>query len=193
MRKLLKKKGFTFVELIVVLAIMAIMLTMLIPMLSANTALEDEMCDYAKAFYSNVQELMTDERVKGTPLPNTASLNFVYVKVSEGTTSTLADVEVKMGPHTSEPAELEANSPWQEFALGLAKLQKYNNKTLYYYAVVDNKYRVVFTYCSLGDFSTVMGKTFDEECYANSTLTGAYPREYAGVGAVAGLDEAPTT
>ena len=72
MKKLLKKQGFTLVELIVVIAIMALLLAILIPSLSTQQSFEQEVRENARAFYSNIQELMVDEKLNGTVL-NTGS------------------------------------------------------------------------------------------------------------------------
>lgn len=187
--QLRKKKGFTFIELIVVLAIVAIMLGVLIPLLSTNNALEDEAKDYAKAFYSNIQELLMDEKVQGTALPaNGTDLTSVnaYSLVSVTVYGSGATPVIKFGK-VSDYSALPVidptvdTDPWAEFASSLTKLEKYNGKDLYYTAIVDCKYRVCKAYCSLEECTSIWGLPYESNYYVGSdkVLAVSYPRKYS--------------
>lgn len=186
--QLRNKKGFTFVELIVVLAIIAIMLGVLIPLLSVNQALEDEIKDYAKAFYSNVQELLMDEKAQGNPLPATGTdfvsvVSFSLVSVTVYGDGSAPVIKFgKLSDYGSLPTidPTSAADPWGEFAKGLTKLEKYNGKDLFYTAIVDCKYRVVKTYCSLKECTEIWGVPFSDNYYVGTDkiLTASYPRTY---------------
>ncbi|MCM1299891.1 MAG: type II secretion system GspH family protein [Firmicutes bacterium] len=186
--QLRQKKGFTFIEMLVVLAIFAIMLGVLIPLLSTNRALEDELKDYSKAFYSNIQELMLDEKVQGNPLPSTGTdLTSVsaYSVVSVMVYGNGATPVIKFGSMSSVDAldvldPEDSSNVWSEFAKSLTKLEKYNGKDLYYTAIVDSKYRVLKVYCSLEECTTMWGVQFVENYYvgSNKVLTASYPRKY---------------
>ncbi len=179
MNKLRKKQGFTIVELVVVLAIIAIMSAILIPLLSTRKANEDAFRDRAKSFYSNVQELMLDEKASGTPLP--ASSTLVYVTVYQNGNPALVQLGDASG--SAVPTLLTANDTdlpaWKEFSSQLKKLEKYNDSNIYYYAIIDNKYRVVKTFCSIGSINEIWGHTFGETNVIDTAIVAGYPSEYS--------------
>ena len=202
MKKLLNKKGFTLVELIVVLSLMAIMLAIVIPMLSTTDARKNEVREYARAFYSNVQELMIDEKLAKNPLPcGDSGYVLVCAQVDEND-STYDGVKVWMS-FASDPSAFTGNlqeladtdstkdgvqlaggtyQPFEEFVNSLRKLLLGNERTGWYYAIVDSKYRVVSTYFVEGagsDFNTVKNAAFDSENIIGETYAGAWPEELA--------------
>lgn len=191
MKRLLKKQGFTMVELIVVVAIIGIMLGIVVPLLTTSSAREREAKEKARAFYSNVQELMMDEKVSGTTLGGDYTLIYVTVSPQPGTDATpsikvyksnaanIADFRPAVAP-----AEITAGDDLEEFSNSLKKLLSSNDQDIdvYYYAVVDNKYRSVVTYYSQGKFEDIAGQSFTSECRVGSgnILTGAYPYYQCG-------------
>ena len=174
MKKLLKKSGFTTVEMIVVLAIMAIMLAIVIPIISVGDSRKTEAREYARAFYSNVQELMMDEKLAKNPLPGGDTTNYVLVCAEvDGNGTSYSDVLIYMTysadfsftnpvllqdsdpndaenkltlPPKEEFTEYDTYHPYEEFATSLRRLQFGNDKSGYCFAVVDHKYRVVCAY-----------------------------------------------
>ncbi|MCM1054670.1 MAG: type II secretion system GspH family protein [Bacteroides sp.] len=189
MKRLFKKQGFTLVEMIVVVAIIGIMLGIVVPLLNTNSAREREARENARAFYSNVQELMIDEKLSGTALGGTYTLIYATVAPQPGV-STVPEVKVYKHNSTSisgfssavAPVEIAAGDPWEEFAGSLKKLLSSNDQgvNVYYYAVVDDKYRVVISYYSLDTYSEIAGRSFAGDCRVNSASgdqvwTGAYP------------------
>lgn len=102
-RRLLKKKGFTLIEMIVVVAIIAIMLGIVIPLFSIDDSNVQAAKEKARAFYSNVQELMIDEKLAGTELPgkNDGDYNVIYVKLEIPTDSTVCDADIYMVKKTA--------------------------------------------------------------------------------------------
>lgn len=222
-KRLLKKQGFTLVEMIVVVAIIGILLGIVIPMFNTNDAIIRAAKEKARAFYSNVQELMVDEKLAGTKLPgeNAGDINIIYVKLEIPSDSTVCDADIYMLKKTagvtganilSSPiakcrtnTDIDGdvnefpNSEWKEFAYSLYKILRISDiddnyadggkQTAYFYAEVDNKYRVVTAYYSLGNLEEVemVGKSFDRECYVKPDsgdliLTGAYPYEKCASG-----------
>ncbi len=230
-KRLLKKQGFTLVEMIVVVAIIGILLGIVIPMFNTNDAIIRAAKEKARAFYSNVQELMVDEKLAGTKLPgeNAGDINIIYVKLEIPSDSTVCDADIYMLKKTagvtgtnilSSPIakcrtntdindsenvfhaqtgsnDWNKNNEWKEFAYSLYKILRISDiddnyadggkQTAYFYAEVDNKYRVVTAYYSLGDAEKTVGKSFDRECYVKPDsgdliLTGAYPYEKCASG-----------
>lgn len=191
MRRLLKKQGFTMVELLVVVAIIGIMLGIVVPLLTTTSAREREAKEKARAFYSNVQELMMDEKVSGTALGGNYTLIYVTVSPQPGTDATpsikvykanaanIADFRPAVAP-----TEITTGDDLEEFSNSLKKLLSSNDQNIdvYYYAVVDNKYRSVVTYYSQGKFEDIAGQSFTSECRVGSgnILTGAYPYYQCG-------------
>ena len=100
-------------------------------------------------------------------------------------------------PLLPTPQAWNSKNEWKEFAYSLYKILRISDidgnyadggkQTAYFYAEVDNKYRVVTAYYSLGDAEKTVGKSFDRECYVKPDsgdliLTGAYPYEKCASG-----------
>lgn len=209
-KRLLKNKGFTLIEMIVVVAIIAIMLGIVIPLFSIDDSNIQAAKEKARAFYSNVQELMIDEKLAGTALPNPGGSSYIYVELEIPSDSTVCDADIyfsdsntssdiladKIGTFTSladkNPNNIYSGS-WDEFAYSLYKILRIteidnnyadsNKQTAYFYAEVDSKYRVVTAYYSVGDAGKVVGQEFGKECRvgADEYLTGAYPFDKGAV------------
>ena len=210
MKKLLNKKGFTMVELIVVIAIMGIMLAILIPLLSTTDARRNEVREYARSFYSNVQELMTDEKLAHTPLPGDDPKKTQYVLVCAHVYENKTDysgVQLYMScgsdinaltaaaptwledtDDTDDKVQLEAASPYkayEEFATSLRKMLISNERSGVYFAIVDSKYRVVSTYfveAKTADeiFDTIFADAKSKTFSAECTLGKDSDTRYAG-------------
>ncbi|MBD5114219.1 MAG: type II secretion system protein [Ruminococcaceae bacterium] len=186
MKRLLKKQGFTMVELIVVVAIIGIMLGIVVPLLTTSSAREREAKENARAFYSNVQELIVEEKLNGTALGGDYTLIYAHVEPQPGV-STVPKITVSKanGMFVSSfrpaltPDEIAAGDDWEEFSNSLKKLLSANDQGIdvYYYAVIDDKYRVVVSYYSQGKYEDIAGETFTSDCRVGSDniLTGAYP------------------
>lgn len=201
MKKLLKKQGFTLVELIVVIAIMAILLAAVIPLLTTKSSFQQEARENARAFYSNVQELMIDEKLAGTKLNvSTSTVNspytLIYAQVTTPHTTSLAETAVSIAYANSSAdfktaalgetnAVDESNvdtKPFVEFENSLNKLLSASEDPGFYYAVVDDKYRVVYTYYSrYVDFDALKSaSTFSDDFMVEAgpdgtNYLGAYP------------------
>lgn len=208
MKKLLRKSGFTLVEMIVVIAIIGIMLAIVVPLFSISDGRKDEAREYARAFYSNVQELMMDEKLAKNPLPGADKKDNVLVCVEvDGNGTSYNDVLIYMS-HSSDfsfpaPAQLVDADPsdkdnkvsladgseykaYEEFATSLRKLQFGNERSGYYFAVVDYKYRVVCAYfvnaadadtSLISVYSTIKGGAFSDDGILDNRYAGAYPQE----------------
>ena len=218
MKKLLNRKGFTTVELIVVIALLGLLLVIVVPMLSTTDARQNEVREYARSFYSNVQELMIDEKLAGNRLPDnnigTAKYMLVAAKV-DGDKSDYSGVQIYLSYATATPVagnSIMFNAPdlledttddddkvvlpssqvntygsYAEFATSLRKLLLGNERSGWYYAVVDSKFRVISayfvegadsTYTALKEGASVKGaKAFTSPYILNGSYAGAWPEE----------------
>ena len=199
MKKLLNRKGFTLVELIVVIAIIAILLAAVIPFFSTADARKNEARDYARSFYSNAQELMTDEKAsKNTFFKDTgAEYLLVCAQVDENNTMT-SGVKVYMsytaGTDFEEPVLMDDAaltsapcSAFSEFVPALQRMLVTSDRSGYFFAVVDKKYRVVNTYFAnafaddgdlLGAWSKLNGASFTAFYVIGERYVGAWPETY---------------
>lgn len=232
-KRLFKNQGFTLIEMIVVVAIIAIMLGIVIPLFSIDDSNVQAAKEKARAFYSNVQELIIDEKLAGTELPgkNNGEISILYVKLEIPSDSTVCDADIYMlkkpagtavsateiigspiaecrsvsdiddsdnrysakknssdtNPLLATPQTWNDKNQWKEFAFSLYKMLRIteidsnyldsNKQTAYFYAEIDDKYRVVTAYYSMGDASKTVGQEFVKEARVGSDqiLTGAYP------------------
>ena len=214
MKRLLKRNGFTTVELIVVVAVIAILLAAVIPLLSSGNARETEAKEYARSFYSNVQELMVDEKVAKTAFPAGSNYILVCAEVEEqdvnfedisiymahaasptsfGTLTKLVDTSPDVdadGDGVDDKFELTGTTydGLGEFVSSLRKMLLTNDRYGCFFAVVDNKYRVVsayFVFTGNEDdtaddiFTKVNGGTFsaDARLGSDNILVGSWPEE----------------
>ena len=188
--KCLSKRGFTLVELIVVIALVALLLAIVAPMLSTSSSYEMDARERARVFYSNVQEAMVDENIAETELPDPDGANVVCAQVYAANTSknknSVAAVYVSMGSFSSGALDpIDDKYPqFKEFANTLSKLLSDADKDGCYYAVVDSKYRVVYTYfvASLDANTGMKNKDFIREAQINdskgvASYVGSYPYE----------------
>ena len=185
-------------------------------MLSTSDARENEVREYARSFYSNVQELMIDEKLANKehdfPGFNTgakAKYLLVCAEVNENKTD-YNGVNVYLSVSYSKPpaGAILFNEPdwledtttdddkvvlptpstlantygtYTEFATALRKMLLGSERTGWYYAVVDDKYRVVSAYFVEGEGSNYAalkgGKTFESDYILNGNFAGAWPEE----------------
>lgn len=187
--KLLKKHGFTLVEMIVVIAIIAILLAIVVPLMSTASGFETEVRENARAFYSNVQEAITDEKLAGT-LTDADGKVLVVATVDPDSGTSTANVTVHVLKNfTVPPADLsgvpeidkDSTDPLAEFSSTLQKLLSTNEDKGTYLALVDNKQRVVSAYFSFGEYADLVAGTheFTSDYHVNDmdAYTGAYPFE----------------
>ena len=199
MKRLLNKKGITLVEIIVVIAIIGIMTAIVVPLLSNTSSYEKEAMENARAFYSNVQQAMVQEKFAKTLLNDSSTetdnkeYTLIYAEVKTNTADG-TDCTIKIGftddslksDRTTEPtftALTEYSNKTDtlyEFSNTLKKMLSANQHDGYFYAIVDSKYRVVSTYYSIyADYDKMYKNTFSADFRVSDAdgeyIAGAYP------------------
>lgn len=218
MKRLLSKKGFSLVELIIVIAIIAILMAIVIPILSTSSSYEKEARENARAFYSNVQQATVQEKLNKTlkdkfkdkdymlvyavveiPDDTTLAYSKVYVDFADKPVSgnyvtfSAKDIVEKNCIFEADKTSANQQSPGNiknpsdetlkklsEFGGTINKLLQTSEHSGYYYAVVDNKYRVVSAYYSIeADYEKLNGNNFSRDFRVKydevEYITGAYP------------------
>lgn len=201
MKKLLSKKGITLVEVIVVIAIIAILAAIIVPNFSVTESYQKEARELAKSFYSNVQQVLIEEKFKNTSSDiSDNKYTLIYVEVKNSTTDIDDKITIYMafadGTKVSELPwgqgfkatfgdfdsdfqminTFDSTDNFYELGNTLKKLLAFNNEDCFYYALVDNKYRVCGTYFSRSaDYSVLSGKNFSGDERIGEYIVSSYP------------------
>ena len=215
------KKGFTLVELIVVVAIIAVLSAIIFPMF-LNSGKSQEAVAKAKSFYFGSQNVMIQFRAD-QPEKDTGFFTYPYggetVTIGEGdylyitakAESGKGFTEIRLSelpaPDDGSPANTaQGYTALQTFAIIDATsadhslLDSFNTFTTeddhgYYYALVDEKCKVIMTYWTgddeisemsrLTESSSEFSKPFIEPTdnyKVDGYILGAYPERYAMLG-----------
>ena len=185
--RLRAKKGFTIVELIVVIAIITILLAMVIPMVYYDTkpAVARSM---AKEFYYKVQEVLTDCKAINAPIP--ANYTCYFADLDE------KGEVVKVGSFTVDVYTMENETVYAanttDVIGGKMREMMYNyltsdltrDMTGRLIAACDTKYRVCGTYW-VENFDLFEGGTefSDENILATGEYCCAFPLPLCAPGA----------
>ena len=198
LKRLRSQKGFTLVEIIVVVAIIAVMSTVMVISMSPHEERREAARQYAETFFYNTQSVMSEMRSNDIALPDEVkndSLFLFYAGTSYdkadrklSVNTGLVDISdsntlVLLKTYTFPPSDANYSTsiPYSD---SIVKSLNGFEQDGTFLALVDKNYRVKKAYFSQASISTLAtaNYTFDSDGYISDTLTGAYPWTEANSG-----------
>lgn len=170
--KLKRKKGFTLVELIVVIAIVGVLLMLIVPAMTADNR-PTAGKGYAKDFFYAAQGFMSRQKLSGAGSLSqdgvTASATddlILYAEMTGGELDTAHCGIAVPGTGLSPCSGLSG----KQQTLTESFMREINNRTIKLdyegtlYAVIDDAYRVRAAYWTDGAWADVDGQSFMDNC-----------------------------
>lgn len=180
LNKLRRKRGFTFVELVVVLAIIGVLIgAMTVSMLSGTTQRIQSANANAEVFFSASQLMFTRAQLTERSLVEYGSSDTKFIEYKNGVNTTNGKylfLEAKceqrgiIGVHIDNTLNALMSKP-DITGTGMTALESYFAKNIdqyltdsyegYFYAAVDENFRVFFTHFCPGRLPTYSGSLSD--------------------------------
>ncbi len=200
------KKGFTIVELIIVIAIIGVLLAMILPnMFNSDKATKAEA--YAKSYYFTVQDFMARKHISNNPnvtaeqhFPPSIGIFYFYTTVDKTgnvTESGIIDAGTSFSATSERPcSDIESgainipHAPYRQLIIDFGReMEKYVTSTEYagtFYAVVNDDFVVEAAYWADGDIGQISTGNSDlsfsdDHMLASGYYCSSYPPEYAMV------------
>lgn len=180
-QKLKAKKGFTLVEMIVVIAIIGVLLMLIVPALTSSDV-PSAGKGYAKDFYYAAQNFASRQRLSGTGTlsgDGISSLNYIilYADVAAGEKGQITDEDCGLAVKGVGQSKLADMTHADQIAFVDSFRRTMNERltdTAYdgtFYAVIDDHYRISATYWTDGGWDEVDSQSFTDNCVLS---TGVY-------------------
>lgn len=177
----MNKKGFTLVEMIVVVAIIAIMGALIVPTIYSQTANRGSANEGARSAYYAVQQVVSEV---GTPVDGQYTLFYLHTAATGGIDSAQYKAAASRTALFSDITNIE-NFPNNSWEIRLQNLYNTTDKAGYIFVVVDEKGRVESGYFSeFADYDQLSSNNFEFTAsgVCGDYRVGAFPARLAASG-----------
>ena len=179
LKRLTNKKGFTLVELIVVIAIILVMSAIVTVAMSTGSTQREADSSKAKSFYYNIQEIMSEQKFKDDFVISGGESAIICASRSTTDNSIVCAYNISSNPKSSTLSDYITKTSSPEFYETLENLLKDFEGGFYLYASVDEQYRVTSVCVTTADFDELKSDSFVAS--GDNTIAGhaiaSYPKE----------------
>lgn len=175
------QKGFTLIELIIVLAIIGIMLSVTLVSMNSGSSKIKRANETAKSFYTVMQGTLVAMRFDGEKVNEGFDL-FITVEINEDTHKVQ---QARVGDTKDTINQSNFNGGNSDFTARLAeKLNKRmgNDYHGYFYLKVNEKFKVQSVYWSETALNFSANPIFTKDNNYNNNIIGAFPYRYGKAG-----------
>lgn len=188
-QKLKAKKGFTLVEMIVVIAIIGVLLMLIVPALTSSDV-PSAGKGYAKDFYYAAQNFASRQRLSGTGTLSGDGISslgeiILYAEVSAGEKGQITDADCGLAVSGTGRSVLADMTHADQIAFVDGFRRAMNERltdTAYdgtFYVVIDDHYRISATYWTDGDWDEVDAQSFTDNCVlATGVYACSFPTQF---------------
>ena len=185
LKRLTNKKGFTLVELIVVIAIILVMSAIVTVAMSTGSTQREADSSKAKSFYYNIHEIMSEQKFKDDFVIPDGESAVLCVSRSSSDNSIICAYNISADPKSANLNQYITSTADEEIYTMLESILKDFESGTYLYASIDDHYRVTSACMTAATYAELQGESFttsDDNRIAGNGIA-AYPKENALSGA----------